>query len=233
MRIALVGQPNCGKSTLFNQVAGYKSLTANFPGTTVTYTASQVRVRKQIIELADLPGTYSLAGANPAESVAQDYLLNHGVDSIVNVVDASLLERSLDLTLELLELDMPIVLGLNMMDEARRKGVDIDQAKLSQLLGIPVVPLIARKGIGVRELFSAARTVAQQPIRTARAHYSRDVEDALTQISAALDTSFPMAPRLAAIKLLEGDPAITAHSRLVAGDGRKRRPQTFHAQGDL
>ena len=216
MRIALVGQPNCGKSTLFNQVAGYKALTANFPGTTVTYTASRVSIQRQVVEVVDLPGTYSLAGANPAESVAQDYLLNQGVDVIVNVVDASLLERSLDLTLELLELDVPLVLGLNMMDEARRKGVAIDQNKLSKQIGVPVVPLIARKGIGVRELFSTALETAKQPARPRIARYSRDVEEALAQIADSLDSQVAMPPRRAAIKLLEGDAPMIALARAHA-----------------
>jgi len=209
MRIALVGQPNCGKSTLFNQVAGYKALTANFPGTTVTYTASRVSIKRQVVELVDLPGTYSLVGANPAESVAQDYLLNHGVDVIINVVDASLLERSLDLTLELLELGVPLILGLNMMDEARRKGVAINHSKLSEQIGAPVVPLVARKGIGVKELFAQALVTAQQPTRS-KVYYSRDVEDALSQIASTLDHQLPLPPRLAAIKLLEGDTTISA-----------------------
>ena len=213
MRIALVGQPNCGKSTLFNQVAGYKALTANFPGTSVTYTASRVSIKRQIIELVDLPGTYSLAGANPAESVAQDYLMNQGVDVIINVIDASLLERSLDLTLELLELGLPIILGLNMMDEAKRKGIDIDQKKLSAQLGVPVVPLIARKGIGVKELFAQALDTAKQPVRGNKVYYSRDVEDALAQIASTLDHQLNLPPRLAAIKLLEGDAAIGALAR--------------------
>ena len=213
MRIALVGQPNCGKSTLFNQVAGYKALTANFPGTSVTYTASRVSIKRQVIELVDLPGTYSLAGANPAESVAQDYLMHQGVDVIINVVDSSLLERSLDLTLELLELGVPTILGLNMMDEAKRKGIDIDQKKLGEQLGVPVLPLIARKGIGVKELFAQALDTAKQPVRGNKVYYSRDVEDALAQISATLDHQLNLPPRLAAIKLLEGDAAIIALAR--------------------
>ncbi len=213
MRIALVGQPNCGKSTLFNQVAGYKALTANFPGTTVTYTSSRVKLARQVVELVDLPGTYSLAGANPAESVAQNFLLEHDVDVIINVVDASLLERSLDLTLEVLELGLPTVLALNMMDEARRKGVTIDQEKLSAALGIPVASLIARKGIGVRQLFATALKATRPAESAGGARFSQDVEDALAHIAAPLDHQLPLPPRLAAIKLLEGDPDLTLLAR--------------------
>ena len=212
-RIALVGQPNSGKSTLFNQVAGYKALTANFPGTTVTYTSSRVRVARQVVDLVDLPGAYSLAGANPAEAVAQDFLTKNEVDVVVNVVDASLLERSLDLTLELIELGVPLVVALNMMDEAARKGVTIDRAKLSAALGVPIVPLVARRGTGIRELFSCALEEAKKPARAPQAFYSRDVEDALTQIAAPLDHMLPFPPRLAAIKLLEGNRALVDLAR--------------------
>jgi ferrous iron transport protein B len=135
------------------------------------------------------------------------------VDVIVNVVDASLLERSLDLTIELLELGVPLVVALNMMDEAARKGVTIDRAKLSAALGVPILPLVARRGIGIRELFSGALEEAKKTARAPQAFYSRDVEDALTQIAAPLDHTLPYAPRLAAIKLLEGNRALADLAR--------------------
>ena len=126
MRIALVGQPNCGKSTLFNQVAGYKAETGNFSGTTVTFTESRIRVAGEVEELVDLPGTYSLVGTNPAESETQRYLASNQVDVIINIIDATHLAQGLDLTLELLALKRPMVVGLNMMDEAMRIGLSID-----------------------------------------------------------------------------------------------------------
>ncbi len=212
-RFALIGQPNCGKSTLFNQVAGYRALTANFPGTTVTYTSSRVKIARQLIELVDLPGTYSLAGANPAESVAQNFLRDPGVDVIINVIDASLLARSLDLTLELLELGLPVVLALNMMDEARRKGIVIDQTKLGTTLGVPVVSLIARRGIGVRELFAAAIETTKKPVPTNPTLYSRDVENALAAIAAEITAPLGLSPRSTAIKLLEGNFPLTHLAR--------------------
>ncbi len=230
MRFALIGQPNCGKSTLFNQVAGYKALTANFPGTSVTYTLSRVSVARRIIELVDLPGTYSLAGANPAEAVTQDFLSKQTVDVIINVVDAALLARSLDLTLELLELGKPMVLALNMMDEAQRKGITIDRAKLSATLGMPVIALIARKGIGIRELFATALSAAQAPAPSNQVTYSHDVEDALVQIAAPLDHLLALPPRLAAIKLLEGDETVTAHTRAHTPSALER---TAHFQRAL
>ena len=156
MRIALVGQPNCGKSTLFNSVAGYKAETGNFSGTTVTYTESRVRVAGQVIDLVDLPGSYALDGLNPAESETARYLASRDVDVIIHVADASHLAQSLELTFELLPLRTPVILALNMVDEAARLGLRIDGEGLTRQLGIPVLPLVASKGRGVRELFLRA-----------------------------------------------------------------------------
>ncbi len=148
MRVALIGQPNCGKSTLFNQVAGYKADTGNFPGTTVTFTESSVKVIGETIDLVDLPGTYSLTASNLAEKEVIRYLSSNHVDVILNLVDASHLIQGLDLTLELVELGKPLVVGMNMMDEAARMGITIDGPHLQQILGVPVLPLIASKGRG-------------------------------------------------------------------------------------
>ena len=126
MRIALVGQPNCGKSTLFNQVAGYKAHTGNFPGTTVAYTESKVRLQGEVVDVVDLPGTYTLAGTNPAERVTLRYLASTDVDVIINVLDATHLSQGLDMTLELLELQRPLILAVNLLDEADRLGLRID-----------------------------------------------------------------------------------------------------------
>jgi ferrous iron transport protein B len=156
VRIALIGQPNCGKSTLFNQVAGYKAETGNFSGTTVKYTESKVWVAGQVVEIVDLPGAYSLEAHSPAEREAARYLGSKGVDVIVDVVDASRLALGLELTLELLPLNKPVILALNMMDEADRLGLRIDGLGLQKELGVPVLPLVASKGRGVRGLFLKA-----------------------------------------------------------------------------
>lgn len=156
MRIALVGQPNCGKSTLFNQVAGYRAETGNFHGTTVTFTESKVRVAGEVVELVDLPGTYTLAGTNPAESETLRYLSSRQVDVIIHVVDASHLSQGLELALELLTLQRPVLLALNMVDEAVRLGLKVDGPQLQEMLGIPVLPLVASRGQGVKALFLAA-----------------------------------------------------------------------------
>ncbi|MEP7136438.1 MAG: ferrous iron transporter B [Chloroflexota bacterium] len=153
MKIALIGQPNCGKSTLFNQVAGYKAETGNFSGTTVTFTESCVRVAGQVIELVDLPGAYTLESGSPAETQAARYLDSKDVDVIINVADATQLAAALELSLELLSLNKPLILALNMMDEATRLGLKIDGEGLACELGIPVLPLVASKGRGVKGLF--------------------------------------------------------------------------------
>lgn len=162
MRIALVGQPNCGKSTLFNQVAGYKAETGNFSGTTVKFTESKIRVAGEVEYLVDLPGTYSLIGTNPAESETQRYLASNQVDVIINVIDATHLAQGLELALELLELKRPMVVGLNMMDEAVRMGLSIDGLRLQEMLGVKVLPLIASRGQGIKNLFMAALQVARK-----------------------------------------------------------------------
>ena len=148
MRIALIGQPNCGKSTLFNQVAGYKAETGNFSGTTVTFTESKVRVLGDVVDVVDLPGTYTLAGTNPAEREVIKYLTSNAIDVVVNVLDASHLSHGLTMTVELLELEIPVVIALNMMDEADRIGIRVDVDALSEILGVPVLPMIASKGAG-------------------------------------------------------------------------------------
>ncbi len=208
MRIALVGQPNSGKSTLFNALAGYRTVTANFPGQTVRYSMSRVSLHGTTLEIVDLPGTYSMTSLDLAEMEARSYILSSRVDVVVDVVDASILSRGLELTLQLLEMEIPMVLCLNMMDEARRKGIDIDSRALSSLLGIPVVETVAVKGIGLEELISTAIEVHERGVRGRVPEFHRDVEEAIRGLQGALSpiaekTGLP--PRFLSIKLLEGD----------------------------
>jgi len=210
MKIALMGQPNSGKSTIFNHVAGYKAITSNFPGKTVEYTLTKFKIFGQVIELVDLPGTYSLTSFDLAELEARKYLLNGDVDAVINVVDASLLSRSLELTLQLLELKLPMVICLNMIDEAERKGIRINVEKLSKVFGVPVVPAVAIKGKGIKWLFSTAYKVGEKKKIGKTINFSKDVEDVITQLSIQIkkkqiDQKFNVPERFLAIKYLEND----------------------------
>ncbi|MEA2021181.1 MAG: FeoB small GTPase domain-containing protein, partial [Candidatus Caldatribacteriota bacterium] len=210
MKIALMGQPNSGKSTIFNHVAGYKAVTSNFPGKTVKYEISKFKLFGQVSELVDLPGTYSLTSFDLAELEARKYLLNNNIDVVINVLDASLLSRSLELTLQLLELKLPMVICLNMIDEAERKGIRIDVEKLSEILGVPVVPAVAVKGKGVKELFSVANQIGKEKKSGKVLKFSKDVEDIVIQLSRQIEKKEPdqkpdIPTRFLALKYLEND----------------------------
>jgi ferrous iron transport protein B len=221
-RIVLVGQPNSGKSTLFNEVAGYRSVSANFPGATVTYTQSHVRIEHQTYDLVDLPGIYSLTSLDQADRESQRYLLTRSVDVMINVVDASTLSRSLELTLQLLELEIPVVLCLNMSDEAERKGIFIDEEKLSGILGIPVVKTVASLGHGVKELFRQAIETAAEGYGARHIRGNRDVELVIAQLTRELKqqlkNDIPFSKHLLATKLLEKDPYFEERLRRVRPD---------------
>ena len=210
MKIALMGQPNSGKSTIFNHVAGYKAVTSNFPGKTVEYTLTKFNLFGQVAELIDLPGTYSLTSFDLAELEARKYLLKGNVDVVINVIDASLLSRSLELTLQLLELKLPMVICLNMIDEAERKGIKIDFEKLSEILGVPVMPAIALKGRGIKELFSTAYKIGEEKRIGRTLNFSKEVEEVITHLSTQIkkkqiNQEFNVPKRFLALKYLEND----------------------------
>jgi ferrous iron transport protein B len=210
MKIALIGQPNCGKSTIFNYFSGYKAAVSNFPGTTVKYTVSQVVFEGEELTCVDLPGVYSLTSTDQAELESRNYLLAGDSEVIINVIDASLLSRSLELTLELMSLERPLVVALNMMDEAARKGINIDPARLSELLGVPVVPTIAATGRGLSKLLRTALSAGRAGVRPVQILFSADVEEEIAELSDhiepeyAQELKFPH--RFLLVKLLEDDP---------------------------
>ena len=220
--VALAGQPNCGKSTIFNAVAGFKVNTGNFSGTTVSFTETDVYIGGRTIRLIDLPGTYSLTAHDAAERVARDYLLSGRVDVIINVIDTSLLARSLELTLQLIEMDVPMVVALNMFDEAQKKGMEIDIPKLKSLTGVEACPLVAVQGSGVHELFETAIRVAQEGFKRVAPVYDRDVEECIAAIMArypsALRERLAVDERFVVIQLLEMDEEFETITRETDSD---------------
>ena len=160
MIFALVGNQNCGKTTLFNALTGSNQHVGNFPGVTVDQKMGEI-IDEKGCSVVDLPGIYSLRPYTQEEIVSRDFILNQKPDGIINIVDATNIERNLYLTLQLLELRIPMVLALNMMDEVRSNGGSIDVQKMSASLGIPVVPIAAAKGEGVSELVNQAIAVAR------------------------------------------------------------------------
>ncbi len=206
-RIALVGQPNCGKSTLFNAIAGFKAQTSNFAGTTVEFLSSRVKVDGRVVDIVDLPGIYSLATTDLAERETLKYLLSENIDVIINVIDASLLSRGLELTLQLMELEKPMVIALNMVDEAERKGIKIDIAKLEKILGVPVVATIAVHGKGIYTLMKKVFEVLKNWQKPNPPRCSKPVENAIKELAAMVSAqNINLPPRLVAIKLMEGHP---------------------------
>ena len=150
MRILLVGNPNVGKSALFSRLTGTHIIASNYPGTTVGFTKGYLKLGEERAELIDVPGNYTLEPSSKAEEVAVE-MLKEG-DLVINVVDATNLERNLNLTLQLLERQTPVIVALNIWDDTRHRGINIDVAKLEELLGVPVVPTVGVTGQGVREL---------------------------------------------------------------------------------
>jgi ferrous iron transport protein B len=239
MRIALVGQPNCGKSALFNSVAGYKTIASNFPGTTVDYVTSPVNLNGESFTLVDLPGIYSVSSSEREEILARRYLIKERPNLVINILDASVLSRSLELTLELLELKIPLVICLNMIDEAAKKGVEIDVGHLSQDLGVPVIPTIAIRGQGVPELFQSALETAKSGI-TGKIHFlSLDVERIISELADLLGvgtaTRLGVPQRFLAIRLLEEDEefeqAVRESSPGIMGEVERSRSMLSECHG--
>jgi ferrous iron transport protein B len=209
IRIALVGQPNCGKSTLFNSVAGYKAMVSNYPGTTVQYAVSQVSMDGEGFELMDLPGIYSLSSVDTEELITRNHLLKNKPDALINIIDSSVLSRSLELTIELLDLEIPLVICLNMIDEAERKGIQIDVEHLANDLGVRVVPTVSTRGLGIPELFHASVAAAKNTELGKTFPLSLDVETVVSEVAALVEEetaqSLGMPARFLALKLLEQD----------------------------
>jgi ferrous iron transport protein B len=221
IRLAVAGNPNSGKSTLINAIAGTRLQVGNWPGVTVEKKSADLVHGGVRLELVDLPGTYSLSPYSEEERVARDHLVHERPDVVLNVVDATNLERNLYLTVQLLELGVPVVMALNIFDEAEAKGLRIDVAGLADRLGIPVVPTSATKRRGLDELLDRAIAAAAHPARP-RIHYGPDLEAAIAELSAALDREPSFAahawpPRWLALRLVEGDASVEQETGLRRG----------------
>ena len=210
MNIALVGNQNCGKTTLFNQLTGSKQHIGNFPGVTVEQKSGYLLGNKDVT-VVDLPGIYSLTPYSIEEIVTRDYIFNRKPDCIINIIDATNLERNLYLTIQLLEMEIPFVMALNMMDEVRLNGTSIDVKKLSEELGVPVVPISASKNEGVSELAEVA--LGRAKVKNSAYHDLCDgaVHKAVHSLAHLLEENaekcgFP--PKYAAIKVIENDKSI-------------------------
>jgi len=164
LRIALAGNPNAGKSTIFNALTGSRQHVGNWPGKTVEKKEGKFKHGEYEIEIVDLPGTYSLTAFSPEEVIARDYIINENPDMVVTVVDAANLERNLYLTVQVLELGVPVIVALNMSDVADSRGLKINQNMLSDGLQSPVIKTIASKGGGIDHLVNAIIELAEERI---------------------------------------------------------------------
>ena len=219
IRIALAGNPNCGKTTMFNDLTGANQYVGNWPGVTVEKKEGKYKGDKDIT-VTDLPGIYSLSPYSPEEIVARDYLLDGDPDVVVNLVDATNLERNLYLTTQIVDTGLPVVIALNMMDLVEKNGDKIDVAKLSKKLGCPIVETSALKGRGMDELMKTAIEAAKKGIPAApEVRYTDDIETSLAKIIDVLGTRVGTnVARWYAIKLLEGEERTINALKLSASD---------------
>ena len=211
-RLALAGNPNSGKTTIFNALTGDRQHVGNYAGVTVERKEGSARLGDTAIQVIDLPGAYSLTSHSPDEMVARRTLLDERPEVVVQVIDAGNLERNLYLTTQLIAMKAPLVLALNMMDEARKRGMEIDLPALSQLLGVPIVPVVGNRGEGVEELLGTAAEVAATGRRPAiSVHYGRELDETLARIREVVAKTGPALffdAGWLALELLDGDPEI-------------------------
>jgi Fe2+ transport system protein B len=236
--VALAGNPNTGKSTVFNALTGLRQHTGNWPGKTVVRAEGGFAYQGARYKLVDLPGTYSLLSTSLDEEVARDFILFGRPDVTVIVVDATRLERNLNLVLQILEITDRVVISLNLIDEATRHGLTLDDRTLARDLGVPVVKTSARQGEGIPELTQALSEVATGQV-VCKPHRIQSepppMKRAISELVEKLTASFPNLPnaRWVALRLLEGDPRIAEAVRsgelgeLVQGDPDALDPDTL------
>ncbi len=229
--IALAGNANVGKSVIFNHLTGLHQHIGNWPGKTVERAEGTLHFKGYTIDIIDLPGIYSLSTYSLEELVSRKYIAVERPDIVINVVDASVLERNLFFTLQLMELQTPMVIALNQMDIAKSKGIQVDIKKLEQLLGVPVMPTVAVKGIGIAKLLEKAiETIEKKQAKRPQVTYGEEVEEKIGKLIEKMQNVHLVYPsRYVAIKLLEGDeeiereiqrinPQIVATAKKLAGE---------------
>ncbi|HIV35070.1 MAG TPA: ferrous iron transport protein B [Candidatus Blautia intestinigallinarum] len=219
IQVAFVGNPNCGKTTLFNALTGANLKVANWPGVTVEKKTGVANYKGQKMNLVDLPGIYSLTSYSIEETVSRNCVMEDDIDVIVNVVDASSLERNLYLTMQLLELGKPVILALNMMDIVKERGMEIDMHRLPEVLGeIPVVPVSARQRRGLNVLLHAVKHHYEEEVHGPVVRYSAQLEEKISQLEELTANQYPDLNfrRWTAIKYLERDPQ-TMHQYPLEG----------------
>ena len=230
--VALAGNPNSGKTTLFNELTGARQHVGNYPGVTVekkegTYTHKDFK-----LHVVDLPGTYSLTAYSLEEVVARDYLVNEKPEVVINIVDSSNLERNLYLAVQFLEMGIPVCIALNMIDVAKKRGIEINAEKLSTLLGVPVVPTIARTGKGKQELMESAAHIvqAQNDFGALKISYGDDVDRAMLDMQKEIEAgnflvdTYPA--RWVALKYMEKDEQILSQGKKLNPDLAARLEET-------
>ncbi len=222
LTFALAGNANVGKSVIFNQLTGLNQIVGNWPGKTVERAEGKLRFKDKDIKVLDLPGIYSLSTFTIEEIVAREYIAIEKPDVIINIIDAAFLERNLYLTLQLLELDVPMVVALNQIDFAAKKGIKIDEKKLSMALGLPVIPTVAITGKGINELLEAAVQVAEGrlKLKPLKVRYGREIEEALEKIKGIIEEELSgllkiYTSRWLSVKLFEKDEEITRKINLM------------------
>jgi ferrous iron transport protein B len=223
LTVCLAGNANVGKSAIFNQLTGLNQTIGNWPGKTVERAEGTLYFKGYTIRVIDLPGTYSMSAYSMEEVVSRDYIAVERPDVVINVVDASALERNLYLTLQLLELNPPLVIALNQIDFAAKKGITVDAKKLSEMLGVPVVATVATTGSGMEELLSRVVEVAEKATRSTDIKYGQEIETSIEKLEVVvrsglsrLSSQYP--PRWIATKLLERDEDILKKIELSKGE---------------